>query len=276
MPVIKAGSFDLEYSDTGSGPAVILVHSSASGLRQWRRLTEILATRHRVIAVNLFGYGKTTPWPGARPLAAADQAGLVAAAAALAPGPVALVGHSLGGAVVLEAAVGLSDRVRVVVAFEPILFGTLKVHGPQAAYDEVAELANRLATSAKAGDWNAAGECFIDYWGASGTWAAMPEERRQNTMVMLPPVLPEWDMAATGTRPLEGWHAITAPVHLIRAADTRAPTREIVRLLAKAYPNWRLHEVSSGGHMAPVTRPDLVNPLVAGVIEESANNTGRV
>src|SRR5205085_1233673 len=103
MPTMKAGAFDLEYSDTGTGPAIVLVHSSASGLRQWRRLTEALAKHHRVIAVNLFGYGKTSPWPGTRPLTAADEAELVAAAVAMTAEPATLVGHSLGGLVALEA-----------------------------------------------------------------------------------------------------------------------------------------------------------------------------
>src|SRR5215470_13112105 len=102
MPVTRAGAFDLEYTDTGSGPAVVLVHSSASGYRQWRRLIEALPG-YRMIAVNLFGYGGTSAWPGARPLTAADQAELVMAAAALSPKPVVLVGHSLGGAVAFEA-----------------------------------------------------------------------------------------------------------------------------------------------------------------------------
>ena len=31
MPVIKAGAFDLDYADTGSGPAVVLVHNHPSG-----------------------------------------------------------------------------------------------------------------------------------------------------------------------------------------------------------------------------------------------------
>ena len=31
MPVIKAGAFDLEYTDAGSGPAVVLVHNHPSG-----------------------------------------------------------------------------------------------------------------------------------------------------------------------------------------------------------------------------------------------------
>ena len=273
MPVIKAGAFDLEYTDTGTGPAVVLVHSSASGLRQWRQLIESLQSRYRVIAVNLFGYGKTSPWPGTRPLTAADQAELVAAAATLASEPVALVGHSLGGAVALEAAAQLAGRVRVLVAFEPILFGLLKVHGPADAYDEIAKLARRYGELARSGDWNAAGEWFVDYWAGAGTWAAMPDERRQNTIAMLPAVVHEWDMATTGIRPLEGWRAIAAPVHLIHAADTRAPTRAIVTLLAKTYPDWHVHGVPSGGHMAPLARPDLVNPLIAAAIDSTSRPT---
>ena len=151
MPVIKAGAFDLDYSDTGSGPAVVLVHSSASGHRQWQRLVEALQSRYRLIAVNLFGYGKTSSWPGTRPLTTADQAELVAAAAELAPEPVALIGHSLGGAVAFEAAAKLSGRVRVLVAFEPILFGHLKAHGPVNAYDEIAGVASRYNELARTG-----------------------------------------------------------------------------------------------------------------------------
>jgi pimeloyl-ACP methyl ester carboxylesterase len=269
MPVIKAGAFDLDYTDTGAGPAVVLVHSSASGNRQWRALTESLQSRYRLIAVNLFGYGKTSAWPGTRPLTAADQAELVAAAAALVSEPVALVGHSLGGAVALEAAVRLADRVRVLVAFEPILFGLLETHGPAGAYREVADLARRFTELARSGDWNAAGELFIDYWARPGTWAAMPNERRQNTIAMLPAVVQEWGMAATGIRALDGWRAIPAPVHLIYAADTRAPTRAIVTLLATAYLDWHVHEVPSGGHMATLMRPDLVNPLIAAALDGS-------
>jgi pimeloyl-ACP methyl ester carboxylesterase len=267
MPVIKAGPFDLDYSDSGSGPAVVLVHSSASGNRQWRQLIESLQSRYRVIAVNLFGYGKTDSWPNTRALTTADEADLVAAAATLVSEPVALVGHSLGGAVALEAAARLVDRVRVVVAFEPILFGYLQAHGPAGAHDEIANLAQRFGALAQSRDWNAAGEWFVDYWAGPGTWAAMQSERRQTTMTMLPAVVHEWNMATSGIRPLADWGAITALVHLIHATDTRAPTREIVNLLAQTYPDWHAHEVPSGGHMAPLARPDLVNPLIAAAID---------
>lgn len=269
MPLLKAGAFDLDYMDVGSGPPVVLVHSSASGYRQWQRLVDDLQGRYRVIAVNLFGYGKTSPWPAARPLTAADQASLVAAAAAIAGEPVALVGHSLGGAVAMEAAVLLSDRVRLLIAFEPILFAHLASHGPAGAYAEIAGIATRFNELARAGDWNAVGEWFVDYWSGGGAWAAMTPQRRHNMLAMLPAVVHEWDMATSGLRPLASWSAITAPVHLLHAADTRAPTRAIVKLLAATYPGWQVQEVPSGGHMAPLSRPDLVNPLIAARLDAS-------
>ncbi len=96
----------------------------------------------------------------------------------------------------------------------------------------------------------------------------MPNDRKQNTIAMLPPVVNEWAMGTTGLRPIEAWPAITAPVHLIHAADTRAPTRAIVKLLLEHYPNWHSHEVPSGGHMAPLMRPDLVNPVIAAIVDK--------
>ena len=56
--------------------------------------------------------------------------------------------------------------------------------------------------------------------------------------------------------------AIKAPTHLVRAADTRRPTHAVATLLANAKSHWQLHELPTGGHMAPVARPDLFNPLI--------------
>jgi pimeloyl-ACP methyl ester carboxylesterase len=272
MPTIKAGAFDLDYADTGAGPAIVALHSSASSHRQWQRLAETLRDRYRIIAVNLFGYGKTSAWPGTRPLDAADQAELVAAVADLAAGPVALVGHSLGGAVAFEAAARLAGRVRLLVAFEPVLFGHLKMHGPPGAYEEIAGVAARFNALASADKWDAAGEWFVDYWTGSGAWAALPDARRRAMLAALPAVAHEWPMAMRGIRPLDGWRAIAAPVHLVHAADTRAPTREIVKLLAWAYPGWTVHEVPSGGHMAPLTRADSVNGLIGAIVDATRDD----
>jgi pimeloyl-ACP methyl ester carboxylesterase len=67
MPVVSKGSLTIDYADDGHGQPVILIHSSVSANRQWRALTEALNDRYRVLAINLFGYGETTSWPGTSP-----------------------------------------------------------------------------------------------------------------------------------------------------------------------------------------------------------------
>jgi pimeloyl-ACP methyl ester carboxylesterase len=40
------------------------------------------------------------------------------------------------------------------------------------------------------------------------------------------------------------------------------PIREIAAILRRACPGWIHKQMPGGGHMAPLTRPDLINPLV--------------
>ena len=44
--------------------------------------------------------------------------------------------------------------------------------------------------------------------------------------------------------------------------NTVQPIRTITAILRSACPEWAYKEVMGGGHMAPPTRPDLINPLV--------------
>ncbi len=97
MPVISSGTLEIDYSDEGHGPPVVLIHSSVSGNRQWRSLTDSLTDRYRVLAPNLYGYGGTTPWPDVAPQSLFAQAQIVLAVCEGLGEPVHLVGHSFGG-----------------------------------------------------------------------------------------------------------------------------------------------------------------------------------
>src|SRR5512142_1296119 len=119
MPVLLRGSLRIDYTDDGQGPPVILIPSSVSTNRQWRALTETLKDRYRVLAINLFGYGETTPWPGTPSQSLYAQAQLVLALCEDAGRPVHLVGHSFGCSGGLKAAVLLGRRVGSLVLLEP-------------------------------------------------------------------------------------------------------------------------------------------------------------
>lgn len=84
------------FREAGAGPPVICLHSSASSSGQWRALTDRLADRFRVVAVDLYGYGRSLAWPGERPMYLDDQVALLEPILRAAEEPFHLVvGHRL-------------------------------------------------------------------------------------------------------------------------------------------------------------------------------------
>jgi len=265
----NATRIDVDFLEAGtSGPAVMLVHSSVSGARQWRRLMDDLKGRFRVRAVNLFGYGKTPLWPASGPQSLDDQARLVEAALPENADRVHLVGHSLGGAIAMKAALRLAGRVDKLVLLEPNPFSLLEQAGRVDAFAEAMELRNCVKTFGALGEWATAAEKFADYWGGAGSWRDMPLDRRAAFAEALKPNFFEWDAVMNETTSAEEWAAgLPRDTLLASDPDTVLPIREIASLLRSACPKWAYAEVAGGGHMAPLVRPDLINPIVASFLD---------
>jgi pimeloyl-ACP methyl ester carboxylesterase len=51
-----------------------------------------------------------------------------------------------------------------------------------------------------------------------------------------------------------------------------SPTREIAAIMRRFCSGWTFAEVRGAGHMAPLTRPDLINPLVGSFLQSVAEN----
>lgn len=259
----------VDVLDAGAGPPVVLVHSSVSGNRQWKALTADLAGRHRVLAINLLGYGTTPPWSGVRRQRLTDQAALVHAVVDGTGEPVALVGHSFGGAVAMRAAVELGDRVRALVLLEPNPVALLARTGRTEAFAEAGALRDHVQRHGEAGTWEEAAPRFADYWLGDGTWDAMPESRRAAFVAALPPNRHEWDAVTDPDLVLDDLAPRDVPTLLVHDPATRRPIRELVEVLRDARPSWHFHALAEGGHMAPLVRPDLVNPVVTSFLAAS-------
>ena len=264
------GSITVDYTEDGTGETVVLIHSSVSGNRQWRTLVDALKERFRVLAINLFGYGETSPWPGARLQTLSDQAELVLTLCEETQGPIHIVGHSFGGSVAAWAAAMLGPRAGRLVLLEPNPFYLLRQHGRTEAYEDARALRDHVKKFGVAGDWTKAGERFADYWLGDGSWASMPEKRRQAFTASVPPVFHEWDAVMNEETTIAAWKALEPKTLVVSASGTRRPIREIVELLADACPHWTYARVAEGGHMAPVARPELVNPIVKRFLETPA------
>jgi pimeloyl-ACP methyl ester carboxylesterase len=262
VPVLSRAGVRIDYADDGQGRPVVLIHSSVSGNRQWRTLTEALCDRYRVLAVNLYGYGETTPWPAIEPQSLAAQAQLVLAVCDDAGGPVDLVGHSFGGSVALKSALLLGDRVSSLVLLEPNPFHLLEQAGRSAAWLETQALRDDVTSRLAAGDRARAAERFADYWLGEGTWDAMPDGRRGAFAEALAQNPYEWQAVMNEETAVEDYAEVAARTLVVSDPATRRPIREIVEILAQACHDWSFRYLSEGGHMAPLTRPELVNPIV--------------
>ena len=263
-----AGAF---FREAGCGAAVVCIHSSASSSAQWRPLMDRLAGRFRTLAVDLYGSGKSPPWPGHRPLTLADEAALLAPVFDAAGERFHLVGHSYGGAVALEAALTLPGRVESLVLFEPVLFSVLIAEDPaQPAAREIVAVRDDTVAALERGDPRASGARFVDYWMGPGTWAGMPEPRREALAGAMSKVKAEWDAAFREPTPRSALAALDVPVLYITGSDSPASARGVARLLTKTLPRVTAVEIEGAGHMAPVTHPDRVNALIARHLEGGA------
>jgi pimeloyl-ACP methyl ester carboxylesterase len=107
---------DFAYQDTGSGPAIVLVHGHPLDHTMWQPQVELLAPRYRVIVPELRGYGKTPLPVGKRVMLLDDFAeDILALTRILGVERFILVGLSLGGQIVLETHRQAPERIRALV-----------------------------------------------------------------------------------------------------------------------------------------------------------------
>ena len=121
MPEVIREEVTLYYEDEGSGSPVLLIHGHTLDRRLWDPVVpSLLAADLRVLRMDLRGHGLSS-----RPdfgYHSSHHAGDVAAVLdAAAVGPVVGVGHSIGGAVVLEIAVTMPQRLAAMVLVSPVM-----------------------------------------------------------------------------------------------------------------------------------------------------------
>ncbi|WP_425296708.1 alpha/beta fold hydrolase [Nocardia abscessus] len=127
--VIRVGDREIFFSETGAGPAVVLLHGGgpgAGGLSNYARNVEPLARRFRVIVPDMPGYGRST-----KRIDQSDPFGDLAAAVgglldALDISSAHLIGNSYGGAAALRLAMDRPEKVGKLILMGPGGVGTTR------------------------------------------------------------------------------------------------------------------------------------------------------
>ncbi len=271
MPTLE--EHQIYYRDRGQGPAVLLVHSSASSGGQWQGLRERLGDGYRWLAPDLYGHGRTPPWPGdpqdpERAYGLEDEAGLLAAVAETAGAPVHVVGHSYGGAACLRLAVTHPHLVRSLTVYEPTLVRVLLDAGRREAWRQVYEPAMEMVALTEAGQPAAGARRFLGYLMGDGAWEAQTEEQRALVTALMPvTVMRECraqmlDPAIT----LRSFETLPVPTTFVVGSESPAALITVSEVLAQVVPDATLVRLPGAGHMAPVTAPAAFEGVVRSVL----------
>ncbi|HEU5293160.1 MAG TPA: alpha/beta hydrolase [Burkholderiaceae bacterium] len=246
----------------GRGRPIVLLHSSMGSKGQWRLLVERMRRSHRLIAIDLYGYG-ASPMPDPRvPFSLQHEVRLVESVlrVALLPGETFhLVGHSYGAAVALQLASWRPYRLQSLALYEPMAYHLLALRHPGRV--QIESVRDELQRCADRGEALLGAQRFIDYWSGAGSFAQLPRQVQMGLAGLVPKTLLDFAAVSGETSQADAYRCINVPVCLFSGTTGPRPPRDVIDVLADTLPHARRHRAEAG-HMAPVTHSWLVNPVL--------------
>ena len=257
MPLIKVNGAVLAYDDLGAGTAVVLLHAGIADRRMWRGQTAALAARHRVLNLDLRGYGESE-LPDA---AFAHHDDVVRLLDNLGLDRAALVGCSFGGRVAIDTALAHPDRVSALALFDTAVSG-------HRWSDEANDLWDALVGDVDGEDIDAMSEAEVRFWVVGPGRQpgdvdpdlldfARGMDRRALAAEQALSAVPvtELDPPAIGRL-----QEIRVPVLVGAGAADLPDISRLADLIAATAPaGRRMPDVPDAAHLLPLERPDPVN-----------------
>jgi 3-oxoadipate enol-lactonase len=243
MPLVPVNGAQLWVVDEGDGPAVLFVHGGLGDSRLWEPQAQGLADRFRCIRYDLRFWGRSES-PGVVISPVDDLVGVLDA---LEVDRAALVGLSLGGGIILDAALAHPDRVWALVHVAGGMSGVVVV--PYTAEQQARE-----------------DEMEVDFevWGPLGAddymrelWQATPDARG----------VP--DGADFSPRPPAQPELVAVPTLVVIPTHDPAMQQEVGREVARRVPAAQLVEVDSD-HYLTLREADRVTQLIGDFLAANA------
>ncbi len=261
MPSLAADFGTLHHEDAGAGPPVVLVHGWSLSSAAFGDEIPVLARRHRVVAPDLRGHGRSSAPRG--PFGLGELArDLAALADALALERAVLVGWSLGALVALAAA----PLVRARLAGLALVSGTPRFtegedwpHGlPARSVEGLALRVRRDAPRAVAR--------FFDGMFVAGELDAPARARAEAIRAAVPPADPAALLAGLDVLAREDLRArlpaLDLPVLVVHGGRDPVCPPGAARALAAAIPGARLALLPGAGHAPFLSRPEPFHEAV--------------
>ena len=251
-------------------PTVVCLHSSGANGGQWKALRNSAGHRYDLVTPNLIGYGATAFDPFAD-LSFDDEIAAVLDSIGSSVDQFHLVGHSYGGAVATQLALRHPERVASLTLYEPVLFTLLWEDGANTpAFREVRKIAETLSDGIDTihGRWRGARD-FVNYWSGSDVWSSFTDRQHGRLAELTPKIEAEFRALLASGFVQNDLAALALPVRLMCGTATRRSTRRVAEVFADGPAVVEFDLLDGLGHMAPITAPGIINPLIIEHVERS-------
>lgn len=268
MTSVEVNGVQLAYDMVGEGPPLLLLHGFTGSAGTWSMLLPALAERHRVIAPDLLGHGRSEAVREPRRYGLDRQADdLAALLSTLGAASADVVGYSMGGRIALRLALDHPKRVErlVLESASPGIADTM-ARERRAADDEA--LAVALERDGI--------EAFVDAWEQQALFAShadlsseararLRHERTANDALALAASLRGAGQGAM--KPVGGVvPRLHVPALIIAGLLDDAGLR-YARSMAESMPEARLEVVDGAAHTPHLERPIAFEALLTSFLD---------
>lgn len=248
----------LSYDVAGSGPALVLLHSTVCDRRMWDPQWPVFADAgYRVVRCDFRGFG-ATPVPQGPHNDADDVMDVVGE---LGVGPVALVGASYGGTVALEIAARWPQRVAAVA----LVCAGMPGHEPTEALRGFWQREGELID---AGDIAGAVELNVATWlgpEADETTRGRVREMQRHAFEVQLAASQEYEPVEVAV----DLRAVTAASLVVSGVKDLQDFRLIAGRLATLLPGARPAELPWAGHLPTMERPQELSALLTAFLRDT-------
>ncbi|MCZ8291911.1 MAG: alpha/beta hydrolase [Hylemonella sp.] len=264
----------IDYTESGHGPTVLFVPGSYSTPAAWKPIQRMLPPQWRFVATSLCGYGQTAETRRAGDADMSHELRVLEAVARRVPGPVHLVGHSFGGTVALAGA--LSGRIEVasLALFEANPLALLHHHGHADLHAATRRMSHAFEQAVAYAEHDAPGR-IIDFWGGTGSFAAMPPAVQDYCRQSAAANVLDWRTDFGYDFSGADLARLTMPMLLVRGEQANPAMVAMTQALAAHLPQARAAVVAGASHFLISTHPQECAALLAAHLAPQAQGAGR-
>jgi pimeloyl-ACP methyl ester carboxylesterase len=271
LKTITVNGYEINYMDRGYGIPLVFVHGSLSDYRSWENQVEFFSKKYRILALSL-RHCYPEPWNGDGGDFSIRQHAddLSVFIKNLNAGPVHLIGHSRGGAVVLKMLSAHPDLFRTAVLADPAPFNKFLLIN--SAVTREIEKRNEIVRKAlefiNVGDLDKGLELFTDSASVPGTWVKLPEAgkqiRRDNAWSLKSLI-----MDAQETLNCEAVKRIDNPILLITGEKSPSIYGMMHDKLESCLINYQKITITNASHGMHKDKPESFNAFVLDFLDKN-------